>query len=432
MRQLLAKGLRAAVVPVAVLATVGAAAAAPGPKPTAYVDPAGVCHLKTPCYTTIQDAVNHAAPGDVILAYKGVYHEHVVIDRALTLQGEGAKLDGDGTGTVLTIQTNGAVVTKLDVTNGGPFDENGPYANGGAGVAVFGTGNQLVDLKISYAGNGIRFPNHWDSYGGASGNVVAKTDVSHTSYAIDNGDSGNSGNQFLNLKLHDNGTGFNAYAGSDGLLLRDSTITKNGTGVAIGWSGGWTVEDNVIRDNTGPGVVTDTVWSGSVVHNYIVKNGEWGVWEAGYGSTVWTTDNRIEANGLSGIALCIGAHYNQVHHNMLVGNGRYGIEVCSHPYWNGGNDLSGNFLFSGTGALGDALDDQGSNGWAGNYYGLNTPWVSPFTILGAAGAQDATPLAQADLPKPAAKADCKNDGWWLLTNGTLPFKDEGACTKFVK
>jgi len=396
------------------VASLATAAAAQAATPKAYVDLGGVCQANVPCYTSIQLAVDESAPGTVILVYPGTYHEHVVVNKTLTLHGQDATIDGDGTGTVLSLTASGSAIEGLALTNGG------------VGVGLYGASNdRLAHLNVTNVAQGLFFAS------GATGNLVTKTEVGFaTSFTVNVGDQGNSGNRFLQLNLHDSASGLNAYAGSSNLVLEDSTIWNiaPGTGVQIGFSGGWTVEHNEILDSAN-GIVTDSVSSGSITHNYIAGSENNGIFEAGYQSTVVTHENRIEGNGQSGIALCIAARDNDVRGNVIVDNARYGVEICGRtpPYSNTGNTVSGNYLFSGAGTLGDALDDQGSNAWSGNYYSRNVPWSAPFTIPGTAGAQDANPLTQADLPTPASKNECKKDGWWLLTDGEAPFETQGAC-----
>jgi len=408
-----------------VVVALGAGAVRAAPSANVYVDAAGLCKGKAPCYTTIQAGINVAVPGNVVLVYRGAYHEHVLLDRAITVRGDskpGVVVDGDGSGAVITVTAVGSTLTRLTVQNG----EAGVSLQGNWGGAA--SGNLLSDLKISGSVTGIFFG------GAATGNTVEDTDVSGSAlFAINVHDQGNSGNQFLHLKLHRNpGKGLQGYAGSDGLVLRDSSIEKNGNGgVQIGWSSGWTVENNEIVDNVGTGIVTDTVGSGSITHNYIARNSQTGVWEAGYYSHVTTRDNRIERNALGGIFFQIGSS-SVVDHNMFVGNGRYGVEIMNHPSGNYVNSITGNYMFTGVGSLGDALDDAGSNTWDGNYYSSNLPWTAPFAVPGFAGMMDPYPMPQSALPKPATKADCKKDGWWLLTNGTAPFANEGKCVAFAR
>lgn len=403
------------VVLVATLTVVPGAAA----EQKAYVHRAGQCHTKSPCHTTIQAAVDRSAAGSTVIVFPGTYREHVVLRESLTLRGRGgATIDGGGSGTVLSLASGHATVSGLALRDGAV----------GVGLPG-GDGNRLSNLRIARVRRGMFFSS------GATGNLVTDSDIGHASeFAIDVGDQGNADNRFLRLTLHDSAKGFNAYRGSDRLRLEDSSLRRIGPGpaVTIGWSDGWSVAGNEIVGNAS-GVLTDTVRSGRIDHNYIARNAGDGIYEAGLYSTLSTHSNRIDGNRRSGISLCIGARNNHVRHNVVVDNLRFGIEICAHPssqYVNTGNTVTDNYLFGPSGKH-SALDDQGSNMWFRNYYGDNRPWMAPFPIPGAARAEDASPLQAADLPRPADGAACAGDGWWLVTNGSRPFQSQSECLQFT-
>jgi hypothetical protein len=60
---------------------------------TSYVDKAGSCGGNTPCYTTIQAAIDASSSGDTIMVYAGTYAEEINIDKALTLLGPNAAVN---------------------------------------------------------------------------------------------------------------------------------------------------------------------------------------------------------------------------------------------------------------------------------------------------------------------------------------------------
>ncbi len=73
-------------------------------------------------YSKIQDAVDNASVGDSIYVYPGIYYEHVLITKRLTLIGESpdqTKIDGGGTGNVVKIQANGVIVQQFSLQHGG-------------------------------------------------------------------------------------------------------------------------------------------------------------------------------------------------------------------------------------------------------------------------------------------------------------------------
>lgn len=66
-------------------------------------------------------AIAAAAPGDVLLLEPGLHQGPVILDKPLTLDGQGqkAQLDGNGQGSTVTITGEGAVVRGLVITGSG-------------------------------------------------------------------------------------------------------------------------------------------------------------------------------------------------------------------------------------------------------------------------------------------------------------------------
>ena len=63
---------------------------------TLYVNPDGSCSGRTPCFTTIQAAVNAASPGDTIQVAAATYPELVQVTKTLTINGANAGVDPRG------------------------------------------------------------------------------------------------------------------------------------------------------------------------------------------------------------------------------------------------------------------------------------------------------------------------------------------------
>ena len=80
----------------------------------------------------IQARIDGASPGATIVVEAGTYHGDLVVDRAITLQGEGRPLiHGTGTGSVILVTGDGAVVRGLRVQNSAIGPVGGP-----AGIRV--------------------------------------------------------------------------------------------------------------------------------------------------------------------------------------------------------------------------------------------------------------------------------------------------------
>ncbi|UCD91749.1 MAG: right-handed parallel beta-helix repeat-containing protein, partial [Methanobacteriota archaeon] len=73
-------------------------------------------------YTNIQDAVDDAHSGDTIYVYSGFYHEHVRVNKTLSLLGEdrdGTIISGDGIGDVVNVTADWANITGFTIEEGG-------------------------------------------------------------------------------------------------------------------------------------------------------------------------------------------------------------------------------------------------------------------------------------------------------------------------
>ena len=70
---------------------------------------------------SIQEVINSAEYGDTIFVHAGIYYEHVVVDKALSLIGENrdtAIIDGNGTGFIFQInRTTNVVIESLTLQN---------------------------------------------------------------------------------------------------------------------------------------------------------------------------------------------------------------------------------------------------------------------------------------------------------------------------
>lgn len=67
----------------------------------------------------VQAAIDRSVAGDVVEVPPGIYREHVLLDRTITLRGRGGTLDGEGRGTVLRITAPYARVEALSVRASG-------------------------------------------------------------------------------------------------------------------------------------------------------------------------------------------------------------------------------------------------------------------------------------------------------------------------
>ena len=79
-------------------------------------------HGQTPGQS-LQAAIDAASPGDTITVSGGVYYEHIVIDKELTLTGsQGPVIDGGGEGDVVTITGSDVTISGFEIRGSGTLD----------------------------------------------------------------------------------------------------------------------------------------------------------------------------------------------------------------------------------------------------------------------------------------------------------------------
>ena len=115
-------------------------------------------------YPTIQEAVNSVSPGQTIHVAAGTYHEHVTVNKSLTLIGEkGATIDGGGGGKVIYITTNNFNISGFTI-------QNGLF-----GIYLKGSNNSVTSNTISNNWCGVKLLNSKNNF--ISDNVITSNDV---------------------------------------------------------------------------------------------------------------------------------------------------------------------------------------------------------------------------------------------------------------
>ena len=227
---------------------------------------------------TVQDAIDTAPAGTAVRVPAGVYKEKVLINKPLTLVGdEGARLVGDGNGTVVSVEADDTAVVSLnisgvgDLTRGEPGREGGwdesierAYGHSDAGVIFNTTSRGLVhDVEIDTPTTGVLF---FDTEGG----VVTQTTVNGTDEWVE----GFMGVLTIRSPAVVQNSSF--YAGRDsvyshasnGLVVRDNYMDEGRFGVHLMYTSDTLLRGNTVRNKELSGIIVMTSPTG----NYIVGN----------------------------------------------------------------------------------------------------------------------------------------------------------------
>jgi len=221
-------------------------------------------------YTSIQDAVNAANPGDTIFVYNGTYYENVVINKKINLTGEDRSntiIDSNGFGDVVHVVANWVNISGFEVKNS---------SNSGSGIYL-----QSSDYcKIEYCKSFFNEPD------------ISLDSLSNNNIIINNICTILVGGIYLDSSSDNkiiNNTGTIRLSFSS-----NNTLTYNGWGgIYLSFSNGNRIENNnLTRSFDGIELI--------VSHNNIIKNNTCN-YVSQYGISLYNSShNIIENNDCSG------------------------------------------------------------------------------------------------------------------------------------
>ncbi|QFU82789.1 NosD domain-containing protein [Natronorubrum aibiense] len=325
---------------------------------------------------TIQDAVDAAPANTTVVVPEGAYEEHVEIDRPITLAGEGnATIQGDGTGTVISVSADRAAVTDLHITGVGnstrPDDGETTtegsegvlemaYGQGDAGVEVDGANETLIEnVVIETPANGVLLR---DSPGAIVRNVAV--------YGSDHWSDGYMGVMTMrspdgvveDSRFVDGRDGIYTHRSHD-LVYRNNTLERNRIGVHLMYTSNVLIADNRIRNagSTGIDVMTNPEHN-AIVGNEI-KHTSQGLLMAG--SRSYVADNLITDTDV-GVAAGAG---NSIYEDNVIAGNVDGMQANHLLPTNQvvGNDFVGNYRHATArvGVLRIWTEDGAGNYWHG-------------------------------------------------------------------
>jgi parallel beta-helix repeat protein len=344
-------------------------------------------------YAAIQEAIdaNETLDGHVIFVETGIYYEHVVVDKTVSLVGQNNTtiIDGNRTGTVIVITANNVTLSGFTILNSGDYPNSGIFLDSTSNCEI--KGNAIIN---NY--HGIRLL--YSTKSTITQNVVKNSDVdgivlssSHNNRIEDNEvtSSGNMGVE-LNLDSHFNTIISNNITGnrngigifdSDGNMIYGNIIERNGAGIWFQHSNTNSIEENLIKQNYFVGVWLISSDSNHIYHNDFFENPAQANIGASYGNSL---DNGYPSGGnywsnYNGTDLYNGPYQNETGSDG-IGDTAFSIDANntdSYPLMGMFSDFNVtsdnnvqticdssifNFQFDGTAI---SFDVSGENGTAG-------------------------------------------------------------------
>ena len=326
-------------------------------------------------YERIQWAINNATPGDTILILSGTYHEHIAVNKPLTLLGEKSEttiVDGDGEPqNIVEVTSSNVVIQGLTVQNS---STTGTYA----GIKISGQACQVTGNIVANTKMGI---------------FVTSQDSLVTSNTAEN-------------NLH----GISLYSSSN-VTVEANNVTQNTVGISLALSSNNAVRHNRATNSSTGGhgiILSSDSHDNTIAENHLVGNYH-GIWlsDSADNSVV---NNTIANNKLLGIELATSSS-NILYHNNFVNNSKHiVIDNPSINVWDDGYPQGGNYWHEYASLdekAGPNQDQQGSDQIWDTPYIINDnnrdnyPSVIPYSDITSLLPDEITLVAQAGLDQTA-------------------------------
>ena len=370
-------------------------------------------------FSTIQEAINAASPGDTVYVHNGTYYENVVVNKTVSLIGENRRdtiIDGKSTGNVVEVTASNVTITGFTIQESGTV-----HRNYGIYIGESSSGNKLSYniIKNNYDGicllesssnslsrNNITANNHDSIYLYSSSsniifennitnnnfgirlfewsnhNSITRNKITHNDYGIDLTESSSDNNvsrnnitnnnfsihlsyfsnynNILENNIANNSYGVWLYGSANNNSIHGNNITAHiMNGIWLAHSSNNSVSGNNIANN-GRGIQLSDSSNNSISENNIANN-DWGIdlFDNSNGNSV--SANNVTANHWEGITVIKYSNHNNISGNNIANNG-YGIHL---DYYSSNNSISANKITANHGIWQDGygikLTDWSSN-----------------------------------------------------------------------
>ena len=335
-------------------------------------------------YTTIQDAIDAAGPGDTVYVYGGTYLENVLVDNPLSMIGEGmntTRIDSGGWGPVMRVRSDWVNVSGFTLTNAGTgFSDVGLDLNNAHNCRIVNnnvSSNKIHGIFLSYSdnntiSNNIASLNRFRGIGleYSNNNTIVNNNASynyrgirldyystHNTIINNNASSGYTGivlDHYSNNNLvadniasyHINGTGLGAAFSNNNTFTRN-IVSSSRDGLILSHAIHTTVSENTVSSNRWRGVAMWYSDNNTISNSDVLSNGDGIFFE---GSNLNTIINNSISNTGTGMKFYSNSNNNSFTHNSVHRN-FWGL----HIQYSSNNTVANNTISDNTG-LGLRID----------------------------------------------------------------------------
>ncbi len=327
-------------------------------------------------YPTIQEAVNNANDGDIILVRAGIYYENVVVNKTVSLIGERKEttiIDGGGNGVVVNVTSSKTDITRFTIRNSGRYFPNSSIC------LYYANFMNITDNMMESSCYGILL------YSSSSNTI--------------------SGNNMINNSGH----GIVLHESSSNTINRNNLTNNDSDAMNLFRSDKNCVYDNNIVNND------YGIWMDESSHNLFIHNNIENV-TASYGHAIAIADskynsfieNNIKSNSNQGLTLYSSDNNSIIGNN--VANSKYGVYLAS----SNGNHIYHNNIINNTFQT-YIFDVSVDNTWDDGYPSGGNYWSDHVTVDDYSGINQDELGSDGIVDEPYIIDECNRDNYPLAT-----------------
>lgn len=323
-------------------------------------------------FLSIQDAVNASEDGDTIRVWDGTYYENVVVNRSVSLVGNGSAstvIDGGGEEDVVRIEADWVNLSGFLITGSGDS-----HRDSDSGIKVEADHCHFFSNNCS------------DNFYGISIEDSSSCMISNNTYQ---------NNSYYGIRLWDSsydctvtnntcsGSEEGIYVGGSSTYITSNTVLNSSNGIGLGGSNNIISRNRCVNNFVGVRVGGD--------NNIIIGNNLSANWKGislQYADNNTIMNNTISSNSWYGISLSNLYNENTIKGNTITNNGQ-GIFLHSYRYTtvtgksiNTNNSITGNIISNNTknginATRNNRYTIKATNNWWGNGSGPYHPVRNP-------------------------------------------------------